>query len=660
MTNLLEMSDGDLVAYVRNCVRDFEGYSAGWRDEAREAFDFAAGRQWSTEDIAYLKEQNRPFATFNRVGKFLDAVVGTEATTKMEWSYFVGGIEDTSAVDLTSRVVKTVTAEDSEGETTASFRDMLTCGYGWTDTKIDYTASIEGQIVEEHVDPLQAGWDPRARKRNLSDARWVFCIKVYDGDALDEEWDGATDRVSSAGEPLISDKESVGSLLDAGEYEFDGADDAGDEGETNKRFTVISFQQMAIRNMVIAINPLTNKPEIIAKKKFIELKEKLTELGIIITASADIKQRVWHHVSICGNTKLSDVVEIPCRSLEVMTGKWDRNKRYYYGIVRAARDPQLWENKFMSNIMHIISSAGKGIMVEEDAIPMNDWRTFEATWARPDKIKRLAAGAISQGKIKAPDPMPLPAGLAELMAVSSAAVPDVLGISPEFLGLAGRTQSGVVEKSRRRAGLNVISEFFQSRREHIKRTGRIKLAYVLQFMPDSLFIKIGGEQAAQVLPVLRDADFGRYHVRVDEAPVTPDQKAEVWSDIVQLAPVIIPMGLPPEFWMAALAYSPWPASLVAKLSESVSKPNPQAEAASQLDMRQKEADVEETRSKAMLNQAKAQTEGLTEQEHQMKMQEHGARVVQLGMKGDMDRAKATTQIMRGLIDMQKTREQSDV
>jgi portal protein len=694
MTSLLDMDDGEIVAYVRGCVRDFEGYSGSWRDEARDAYEFAAGRQWSADDVAYLKEQNRPYVTFNRVGKFLDAICGTEANNKMEWNYSVGGVEDSAGVDLMTKVVKMVSAEDAESETTASFRDMLTCGYGWTDTKIDYTESMEGQIITEHIDPMQAGWEPRARKRNLSDARWVFRVKVYDKDALDEEWEGASKKVESAGQPLLSDKQSLGSLMDAGEYDFDDGDDGGDDtpSETSdrKRYTVICFQQMAIKEMVIAVNPITNEPETLTTEKFDEVQEKLGTMGLSVKVSAKKKQRVWHHVYICGNTKLADVQEVPCRSLEVMTGKWDRNKRYYYGIVRAAKDPQQWENKFMSNIMHIISSQGKGVMVEEDAIPVNDWRTFEATMSRPDKIKRVAAGAISQNKIKAPDPVPLPAGLAELMTRSAAAVPDVLGISPEFLGLAGRTQSGVVEKSRRQAGLAVVSEFFQSRREHIKRTGRIMISYVLEFMPDSLFIRVGGEEAATALPQLRKADFARYDVRVDEAPVSPDQKAELWADIVQLAPVIIPMGLPPEFWLAALEYSAWPASLVRKLSEALSQPNPQAEQAAQLELEQKGADVEETKSKTLLNEAKAQAEGQPDmgkivaakvdaekaqmeagfkrEEHGMKLQQLAAQTQakqeQLGAQTQATQATLGVQtqahIIKGMVDMQKAKTQSEL
>lgn len=668
MKSLADMDDTDVVAHVRQRIRDFERFASDWRSEARDSFEFASGRQWSPEDESYLKEQNRPPVTFNRVGKFIDAVVGTETNNKMEWKYSVSGVQSTAAVDLTTQVVRQLTAENVEGETTLAFRDMLICGYGWTDTRMDYVESMEGRLTEEHVDPFYVAWDPKANQRNLTDARWVARVKDYSEQELEEEWEGSTGKIAEGGDILIDSEAGPSALMDRGEYDFSGMGEDDDAIDRPSKYRVICYQEMSVKDVIVTTNPLNGGVETLEPEKFVEVQRRLMGLGQTVQSFARAKKRVWNIAYVCGPVLLAPVEEIPCRTLEPMTGKWDRNKRYYYGMVRAARDPQLWENKFRSNIMHAISSAGKGVMVEEDAIAQNDWRKFENDWSRPDRIKRLAAGAISQGKIKAPDPVPLPAGLAELMASSAAAVPDVLGLSPEFLGLAGRTQSGVVERSRRQAGLAVISEYFQSRREHIKRTGRIKLAFVLAYIPDWVFVRIGGEQATQVLPQLRRADFAQYEIKVDEAPVSPDQKAEVWQDILQIAPALIPMGLPPQFWVAALKYSPWPASLVSQLEQAISQPNPVADHQAQLDLRQKAADVAETESKVLLNQAKAQEAATPDVsnvlsaraqaeksalEMDFKRKEHGMKMNELA-------ATTQAQVIKALADVNKAQQQAEL
>ena len=52
------------------------------------------------------------------------------------------------------------------------FFDLLVCGMGWSETRIDFTESIDGEVRVDRIDPLDMRWDPNAKKRNLSDSRW--------------------------------------------------------------------------------------------------------------------------------------------------------------------------------------------------------------------------------------------------------------------------------------------------------------------------------------------------------------------------------------------------------------------------------------------------------------------------------------------------------
>lgn len=51
---------------------------------AQEDYDFYNGRQWNEQDLAVLREQNRPVMTFNRIAPLVNAVIGTERNNKRQ------------------------------------------------------------------------------------------------------------------------------------------------------------------------------------------------------------------------------------------------------------------------------------------------------------------------------------------------------------------------------------------------------------------------------------------------------------------------------------------------------------------------------------------------------------------------------------------------
>jgi hypothetical protein len=66
---------------------------------------------------------------------------------------------------------------DAEDEESDAFRDMIVCGMGWTETRLDYEDNPAGDPKIERTDPLEMVWDSSAKKRNLADKRRVFHIR---------------------------------------------------------------------------------------------------------------------------------------------------------------------------------------------------------------------------------------------------------------------------------------------------------------------------------------------------------------------------------------------------------------------------------------------------------------------------------------------------
>src|SRR5574341_677682 len=144
-----------------------------WRQEARSAYAFVSGDQWLESDKTLLTAQKRPPVTFNYSEKMIDAVVGAEVGNRQEVTYAPREMGDDGTAELLTQVAKwdrdQVDAEDQDSD---AFRDMLICGLGWTETRMNYERDPDGLIDIERIDPLEMRYDTAASKRGLSDRRW--------------------------------------------------------------------------------------------------------------------------------------------------------------------------------------------------------------------------------------------------------------------------------------------------------------------------------------------------------------------------------------------------------------------------------------------------------------------------------------------------------
>ncbi len=600
-----------VVKFVHEKVDEFDKWtgSAQWRREAREAYELEAGRQWPEEDLRTLKDQKRPAVVFNEFLRFVDAVVGFEIKNKMDHKYIPVGLTDSGAVETVNKVIKTSTDELAPGATTRAFRDAVLCGMGWTDTKMDYDNDFEGRICEDRLDPLDMGWDFSATKPDLSDGKYRFHFIRLTVDQFKDRWPEKVEEVQMAMEIRTDgDGENIttGRTEDR-RYHFD--DSPGDDDRA--KFPVIRCQWTETITVHVLAMPDGQKEEVDGKT-LAKLKKQFERYGMTVT-TAKKRKKVYYQAYVCGDVEIEGKTEIPFWTLLPMTGKFDRNRGYWFGMARVARDPQMWGNKFFSNIMHIISSAGKGLLLEKDAVGPLDQQAFQNDWARPDKVKFLEPGAISGKKYAQPDQAGLPHGLTDLMTFAFSSIQNTLGVSSEFLGMSGRTQAVGVEDSRSAASVAVLAEFFDSRRFHIMRTGRLKLAYAAKYIPDSVYYRIAQEDGVDIAPHLqqiRDVDFLSADVKVDEVSMSSDQRASVFRTFMEIMPVLQGYQIPPQVLLAVLRYSPLPTSLLDQLQKMVdTPPDPDAEKAKQLDFQEKVTDIKETESKTALNMAKAQSEG---------------------------------------------------
>lgn len=647
-----------------------------WRGEAMKDYDFRDGRQYTDDERTQLEDQQRPPIVFNRVGAIIDAVSGQEISNRQEVRYIPrvsgpakrameqgpppmghnGGppgpmpgmgppgmpqepqMEDTGGDQestdlLTSAALWFRDQADADDNDSEAFRDTITGGMGWTETRLDYEDNPEGQLRDDRVDPFEMVWDYNARKNNLADATRVWRVRSL---PIEEARAFVAGFVSpDGGQVEFTDEDLHASWAAQGVW--DGKSEPHVSESTRDRLAgrrsasgeleeaVIVHCQWIEREDAWRV-PMpqpdgSTKPTDMTTAEYETFKAEGKKRGIEIDEAAfGIRKRKKkvRYQAFLGNRVLK-VMPTACPdhfNFKCITGKRDQRSGQWYGLVRNMRDPQSWSNKLYSQILHIINSQAKGGILAERGTFDNDAEAQES-WARTDRITWVKNGKLT-GASPAWAPKPVaqvPPALQYLMDVANTGIHQVSGVNMELLGMREADQAGVLEYQRRQAGLTILQPLFDNLRAYRREQGELILWYIQNDLSDGRLVRIVGKQEAEYLPLSKQATL-EYDIIVDDMPSSPNQKEKNWQLITQMMPFIKDM-MTPEVALALAEDSPLPAATVQKLQKLAEKAADSPAAQMQQKMGELEAMVLETKAAlqaAQAEKAKADAQkALTEQ-----------------------------------------------
>jgi hypothetical protein len=605
----------DLVARVKEEKRKFESKYGSWRKEARENYDMVAGdgRQWKKEDREALEAMDRPCVEFDRLGTIVDAVSGSEINNRQETSYIPripGSVQQQGMGATTTAAARWVRDNcDAEDEESDAFVDVLIAGVGCTHTRMDYEEDEEGQILIERKDILRMGWDATATKRNNADAKCAWEECKFSKEEIESRWpDKAEDIAFTSDISTEDDADELRVVNPATKYEKD------DQQTASKGLVDVTHFQWYEVDQIYKV--LTPEGQIIELDK--ERFEAVAQINPQIQ-HAKVPRRRYMEAFICGNVelesgKLCDKASKPAKdfSFQFITGKRDRNKGYWYGLVRPGKDPQRWANKFFSQILHIINTNAKGGVLAETGAVTNT-KKFEDDWAKSDAVQWLNPGGL--GKIEPKQPAQIPNSLFQTMEFAISSIRDCTGVNLELLGLVDRQQAGVLEAQRTQAGLTILAPFFSSLRHYRKRQGRVLAYFINEYISDGRLIRVAGPEGEQFIPLMRQTEDVDFEMVVDSAPTARDTKEQTWAAILPVLGMMQQQGImpPPE----VLDYLPVPISLAQKFKQAfmqhmqkVQQGDPKQEAMFGADLANKAADAEQKESAAAANYMKAGQAGI--------------------------------------------------
>lgn len=625
-----ELDDPELEKF-KNWFKAARDASHKWRIEARMCFDFVAGHQWDETDTEILRLANRPVITFNRTQSTIDSVAGLEVTNRQEVRYIPRQLGASGVNDLLTSAGKWCRDEcNAEDEESDAFVDMVICGMGWTETRIDYDLDPQGMMSIVRTDGMGMFWDATSRRRNLADAKHLFNVREVPLEEAEAEFPGKEiDELDAVwAKDSFSESKSPHDAMQAPYYRNDQSPDIDKQ---TRKVTLVECQWWELETNHKVVDPEMGKTRIVSVDDFKTLQDRyatianmakaqgLSELPSLV--SAKVKKRVYKRAIL--GAKVLREWDGPTEggfTYKCMTGKRDRNQGTWYGLVRAMIDPQKWANKWLSQVLHIINTNAKGgYWAEADAF--ENPQDAQETMADPASVTLLSPGALQNKKIEPKQVGQYPEGIDRLMQFAISSIRDTTGVNLELLGMSQKDQPGILEHQRKQAGMTILAGLFDSLRHYRKDQGRLMLWYITKFLADGRLIRIGGQENAQYVPLIHQQGVAEYDVIVDDTPSSPNQKEQTWAILVQMFPVLAKVQAPLPVWLTLLEYSPLPSALVAKLNEMMGQPQGQQPDPKMIEA---QAKVQATQVKSQAEMMKAhsevQTASIKAQSEQMKAQ----------------------------------------
>jgi hypothetical protein len=454
--------------------------------------------------------------------------------------------------------------------------DMLICGYGAVDTAISYgeghsTTNPNGELLMGRIDPQIVYWDYTARASNLLDARYCGYKKVY---ALEEAlslFDGSTPE----------------------DFEYSQNDDQGNKvyykrgGTYNKiqelydveqgkeeLIRVYFHQWYEIEPFYRAVNPLQGNdidpslmedavrsllmiaedqenpddpykfdPQstiITCDKKTMKMVKALFE-GIAPIEFEKFNRKVFYTAILSGNTVFKAYRSASQQgfTLKFKTGDYDESNKMWVGMVNSLRDPALYYNKALTEMLWVIASQAKGgVMAERSAI--KDIAAFEAKYAKTDGVAIVEDGALSGSRIKPKKEGYQPTGIENILSEAGNSLPEVSGIDKSFLGSSeNKNQTAALQGMQIRQVQSTLATYFDSITLYSQEWAKMAMPFlkILAENNDGSEFKTTDDNDGSTvyLQLTRENFLDEYDINLVEAPTSQMQKMEQGATLQAVA-----------------------------------------------------------------------------------------------------------------------------
>lgn len=536
-------------------------------EEAKEARRYYHGAQWTDEQLKELKKRRSPATFINRINRKIDGVVGLLERMRQDPKAYPRTPQHGDGADLATASIRYVLDEQEWAPKSSEVgRDGAiegVSGIALELVKSDSPDPNDHDIGFDIVEPDSFYYDPRSYRADFSDAEYMGLGKWV--------------SVAKLKRMFPDKKEEIESSVD------------GDGGD-------------------LTSHPDRDQRWFSSDRRFVRVCDCWYEHDgrwcySIHTGSTILMEGESYFVDQKGETY--------CKYI-MYSGNVDHDGDRY-GFVRNMKPMQDSINYKEAKLNHIMGS--RRLILTQGAV--DDIEKTRVEWARPDGVVVVNPG----GEIKADDQSFDFSGLQKLLADSKTEIEN-FGPNPAILGEGVENSSGRAIQLLQQAGIAELGPYITAFRGWKIRVYRAIFNAIQKHWTAERWIRVtDDEQVKQYIqingmgvdpntghPTMVNA-LGSLDVDIilDEGPDTINMAADTYDALLAMAQA--GAQVPPQ---VLIELSPGIDSRTKKkilgMIEQAQQPGP----AQQIALEGEQAKVEETRSKAALNIAKARSEGMPE------------------------------------------------
>ena len=525
-----------------------------WRTEAELDYSYYAGKQDTQEVITALAEQKRPDSTFNSIMSKVNMICGLSAQSNRAPYLYPVGSEDAALTELMNGAFKHYRRQSKvKRKENECFEHMAKTGRSFLHFYINKQNPMKPKIMAMRVDGRDVWMDPKSKEYDMSDARFIFVDKWISEKDIQAMWpDIDLNDIRNFSQVNLQNPHGTSFYTSASDmYRITEC--------WYRKYERTVFYKDPFTGQVVQATPLEFSQISKTMKNGVDLPngQKIPP-GFKLESYSTTEKKVYYQF-FSGPRVLEEGVS-PYKLQDfpyfLFGGYKDDTENRWFGVISMMRDPQKARNTIRRQLIHLLQTSPKGILMHEVGALLSPDNYAEHS-SEPNYRMEINKGYFE--KVRFSDQPQISAIYGQLDALFDQDMKDESGAQDSLLGIqtTGR-EPGITAKLRVDTGMAVLYMLFDNAYHSRINAAKFFMSLIQQYITyedmirteQDTFMAINTQSGGKTVQGFNDITALDFDIAIDEAVDNQTmrmQTAQLLTDIAHQNPGVIPVEIILEY-----------------------------------------------------------------------------------------------------------------